>query len=135
MKASLFGAPSPVTLSHPGVTVREVCPSTPQSCTQCLMPRQRSPAAFDREMQPLIQAGGQSRHAQQIHMCRSQLDRQRVPVEPATELHDDGDLGIVELECVRARLGALDKQGPLGWPRGRGLGRPSEPYEFPPLST
>jgi hypothetical protein len=85
---------------------------------QGLMSRHGGPATTDEQVQAPIQPAGHPSNAQQIHVPRSQFDRQRVPVEPPANPRDEGHFGIVELEGVRAFPGSLPAFGRTASGRG-----------------
>ena len=74
------------------------------------MPRQRSAPAFRQHAEPIVEPRGEALDAKRSDAGSRQFQRQRHAIEPATDLQDRWDIGIVEGEPVHDRSGPFVEQ-------------------------
>ena len=75
-----------------------------------LMAGQCGAPARRQKLEAIIQMRRQVPHPEDADACRCQLERQRNPVEAATNLQDRRHVGLAHLELVHRRGGAFVEQ-------------------------
>ena len=80
------------------------------SRAQSLVARQRGAAAARQDGEAIVEPRGEPLDTEYVDACGRQFERERHPVEPATNLDDRSDIVAVQGETVRDRQGALVEQ-------------------------